>query len=36
MKYNEITFSEIDIILDNMEDEYVNKILSCKNLHNVV
>lgn len=27
MKYNEITFSEIDIILDNMEDEYVNKIL---------
>ena len=28
MKYNEITFSEIDIILDNMEDEYVNKIPS--------
>lgn len=26
MKYNEITFSEIDLILDNMEDEYVNKI----------
>ncbi len=28
MKYNEITFSEIDLILDNMEDEYVNKIPS--------
>lgn len=26
MKYNEITFSEIDLIIDNMEDEYVNKI----------
>ena len=28
MKYSEITFSEIDLILNNMEEKYVNKVPS--------